>query len=64
MGVIFFWWRVEGVWREMSENEVIQSHAFSHIFTWFHTFSHIFTWFHMVSHIFTSFHTFSHGFTV
>ena len=34
--------------------EVIQSHAFSHIFTWFHTFSHIFTWFH----------TFSHGFTV
>ena len=29
--------------------EVIQSHAFSHIFTWFHTFSLGFTHFHMVS---------------
>ena len=40
--------------KKKKKNEVIQSHAFSHIFTWFHTFSHIFTWFH----------TFSHGFTV
>ena len=48
--------RTQGALKKNGAAEVIQSHAFSHIFTWFHTFSHIFTWFHMVSHIFTWFH--------
>ena len=63
VGIDFFFF----LWK----SEVIQSHAFSHIFTWFHTFSHIFTWFHTFSlgfthfHLgFTRFHLFSHVFTV